>query len=312
MSIFIAVDFGGTRLRAAAFPEEGYKPLQVKKIPTPQDAQKLQNELTSLITSLCPPGEKIAAVGVAAPGPLNPYSGIIYATPNIPALRDFPLASLLADALAAPVRLDNDANLAALGEWVQGAGRGHNDLLYLTISTGIGGGVVCGGRLLHGARGLGAELGHVTVLPGGPRCSCGQRGHLEAIASGPAIVRWLQTEIQLGAHSTLAGQEHLTARQVAEAARAGDTLAQAAFQRAGEFIGQALADFLHIFNPSIVVLGGGVSQSANLFLPSLEETLAHSLMSPQFSQNFTLTTAALGDDAGLIGALCLARGDNTP
>ncbi len=240
MSIFVAVDFGGTRLRAASFSAEGFTPLQVKKIPTPQDADKLQSELTALIASLCPSGETIAAVGVAAPGPLDPYQGIIYTTPNIPALRDFPLASLLSRALNAPVQLDNDANLAALGEWHQGAGRGHSNLLYLTISTGIGGGVICGGRLLHGARGLGGELGHVTVLPGGPLCGCGQRGHLEAVASGPAIARWLQNEIQLGGRSTLAGEKQITAHQVADAARAGDALAQAAFRRAGEFLGQAV------------------------------------------------------------------------
>ncbi|RME06473.1 MAG: ROK family protein, partial [Anaerolineae bacterium] len=209
--------------------------------------------------------------------------------------------------LQAPVYLDNDANLAALGEWQHGAGRGHDDMVYITVSTGIGGGVISEGRLLHGARGLGAEIGHIRVLPGGPKCSCGQYGHLEAVASGPAIVRWVQSELRKGGASALQAHPPQTAAQVAEAARQGDALAQEAFRRAGEFLAQGIADLLHIFNPSAVVIGGGVAQSADLFLPTVQTSLPTLVMDAHFVHELVLTTAQLGDNAGLTGALALAR-----
>jgi glucokinase len=249
----------------------------------------------------------VLAIGIAAPGPLDPQKGIIYKAVNIPGWENLPLRDLIQDHFGVPVALENDANLAALGEVTFGAGRGHHHLLYLTISTGVGGGVIINDELLTGFRGLGSELGHVTVLPDGPVCSCGKRGHLEAVASGPAIARYVAQQIADGQSSQLANQEPLTAYHVAQAAADGDELATRAYQRAGTFLGQAIADFLHIFNPSIVVLGGGVIQSGELLLESLRRTLQESVLSPQYLEQFTLTTAELGDQSGLLGALTLAR-----
>ena len=169
-------------------------------------------------------------------------------TPNIPAWKNFPLAELLMKKYKVPTYIGNDANLAVLGEWLYGAGKGHQDIVYLTISTGIGGGVISSGKLIEGFRGMATELGHITVLPDGPVCSCGVRGHLEAVASGLAIAKYASEQISAGRKSIL-GLGVLTARQISEAAQQGDDLAKEAFVRAGGFIGQATADFLSFIQP---------------------------------------------------------------
>jgi glucokinase len=194
-----------------------------------------------------------------------------------------------------------------LGEWKYGAGQGHHDLLYITISTGIGGGAICNDTLIEGCRGMATELGHITVLPGGPLCSCGVPGHLEAVASGPAIVKYVNSRIAAGQVSTLRPGSVLSAREVAEAAKKGDKLAREAFTRAGGFIGQAVADFLHIFNPSIVIFGGGVTQSGHLIMDPIQESMQRNIMDRSYLDGLKIVTVKLGDDAGLLGALAQAR-----
>ncbi len=262
--------------------------------------------LTALIDSVWPK-EPVDAISVAAPGPLNPYTGVIISTPNIPAWTNYPLAELLSKQYKVPAYLGNDANLAALGEWKYGAGQGHHDVLYLTISTGIGGGVISSDRLIEGRRGMAGELGHVIVLPGGPVCSCGVPGHLEAVASGPAIARYVSEQIADGRESILRSRKEFSARDAAEAANQGDELAKEAFVRAGGFIGQAVAEFLHIFNPSIVIFGGGVTQSGRLILDPIEESMKRYIMDKSYLDGLQRATAKLGDDAGLLGALAQAH-----
>jgi glucokinase len=234
---------------------------------------------------------------------------MILAAPNIPGWLNLPLKSALEQRFQTPAAVGNDANLAALGEYHFGAGIGHHYLLDLTISTGIGSGIIMADRLIEGAHGLGAEMGHVTVLPDGPLCGCGKRGHLEAVAAGPGIARWVVEQLAAGEPSSLAGIQGLSAKEVAAAAARGDPLALRAMQRAGAFIGYALADFLHIFNPTIVIFGGGVSRSGELLFSPLRIALEERVLSPGYLQDLVLTTAALGDDAGLMGALALARSE---
>ncbi len=303
----VAVDIGGTHMRAAVFADGETAPVRRERIRTPREGQP-EAALVALLREIWPADGDVLGVGVACPGPLDPVRGVVFAAPNIPAWRDFPLAEHLQSALGAPVKVDNDANLAALGEWRYGAGQGHHHVLYVTISTGIGAGVIVDDRLLHGARGLAAELGHVTVVPDGPLCGCGQRGHLEAVASGTAIAREAAAALARGETSTLHDAPRpLTAAHVAATAQNGDALAKRIFTQAAEHLGRALAGFLHIFNPSIVILGGGVVQAGDVLLRPLEATLRASVMTPAYLDGLTLTTAALGDDAGLMGALALAR-----
>ena len=306
MSVIIAIDIGGTQLRVAVYPSDSTTPLNVQRAPTRGLEPGAYERLTALIDSSWP-SEPVEAISVAAPGPLDPYAGIIIETPNIPAWTNYPLAEMLSGKYKVPVYLGNDANLALLGEWRYGAGQGHHDLVYLTISTGIGGAAICHDVLVEGARGMATELGHLTVLPGGPVCSCGVRGHLEAVAAGPAIVRYVCEQIAAGRDSLLKCDKDFTARTVAEAAGKGDQLSREAFERAGTFIGQAVADFLHIFNPSIVIFGGGVTQSGDLILNPIKESMKKNIMDPAYLDGLEITTARLGDDAGLLGSLAQAK-----
>ena len=306
MSVIIAIDIGGTQLRVAVYPKDSTDPITIQRAPTHGMEDGAYDRLTALIDSVWPK-EPVEAISVAAPGPLNPYLGIIIETPNIPAWKNYPLAKMLTERYHVPTFLGNDANLAALGEWKYGAGVGHHDLVYLTISTGLGGAAISNDVLVEGCRGMATELGHVTVLPGGPVCSCGVRGHLEAVAAGPAIAKYVSEKVAEGRASSLQGATKLSAREVADAAKAGDELAREAFARAGAFIGQATADFLHIFNPSIVIFGGGVSLSGDLIMTPIQESMRKNVMDPSYLDGLQIATAKLGDDAGLLGSLAQAH-----
>ena len=307
MSVSIAVDIGGTQMRAACFPPDGAVLKSLARVSTSHPYLSPLERLYELVASIWPEDKTVTSIGVAAPGPVDPYQGIIHAAPNIPGWIDLPLRALLEERFNVPVSLGNDANLAALGEWMFGAGQGHHHLIYMTVSTGIGGGIIVDDRLLLGARGLAAEIGHTSVMLDGPLCGCGQRGHLEAVASGPAIARWAEQEFTQGVQSILPVGQPLMAKDVAAAAHEGDELAAAALARAGTFIGQGLANFLHIFNPSIVIVGGGVSRSGSLLLDPIKAAMQEHVISPHYLDNLALCTAALGDEVGLMGALALAR-----
>ncbi len=305
MTVTLALDIGGTQMRAAAFPEDADAPVSQVRIPTYVNGETSLDRLVEVIHKVTPAGETVQSIGIAVPGPIDPASGVILTAPNLPEWVGVPIPKWLQAKIGAPVFLGNDANLAAMGEWQYGAGRGHHHLLYLTISTGIGGGVICEDHLLVGSQGLGAELGHVTILPDGPLCSCGQPGHLEALSSGPGIAAYVAEQLTLGRETILSGQP--SAKQIADAAREGDALAIEAFDRAGYYLGLMIANYLMIFNPSIVVLGGGVSLSGDLLLDPIRRTVARSVLSRHYVEDLVITQAALGDDAGLYGALALAR-----
>lgn len=308
MDTYIAVDVGGTQIRVAVYQKGEHRPSKQKRIPTQGNNLPPLERLINLIAELWPVNDRVCAIGMAAPGWVNPQLGVIYLAPNIPGWEKLPLAQILFERFGVPVRLGNDANLAILGEWRYGTGQGHHHLLYLTISTGIGGGVICDDRLLLGTQGLAAELGHVTVLPDGPLCGCGHRGHLEAVASGTAIAHYVADELAHGVPSSLAQLANPTGRDISLAAEQGDPLAKSALARAGTYIGYALANFLTIFNPSIIILGGGVSRSGSLLIEPLRAALADRILSPEYLQGLVITTASLGDDSGLLGALVLAQG----
>jgi glucokinase len=209
--------------------------------------------------------------------------------------------------LGFPVRVGNDANLAALAEWRYGAGVGVDHLVFLTIGTGIGGGVITHGQLLLGARGLAAELGHVPVVADGPRCGCGRNGHLEAVASGKAIARRaseLAADHPSSSLHAVAGAS-LDAERVAAAARAGDPVALQVFQEVGEAVGRAVAGLLHTFNPQRVVIGGGVARSGEVFFEHVRRSLRAEVMDAAYLDGLEVVPAALGDDAGLVGAMVL-------
>ena len=303
---YLVADVGGTHIRVACFPVGQRTPSAMQRIDTVGPDTPLER-LIHLLADVAPKGEEIAAIVTTAPGPLDPYAGMVFEAPNIPSWINLPLKKLLQDRFNVPVAIGNDADLAALGEWRFGAGIGHRNLIYITVSTGIGGGVIIDDKRLIGERGLGHELGHVTIIPDGPLCSCWQRGHLEAVASGTAIARWVEQELSQGIPSSLSVNRPVTAQDVALAANQGDELAKAALARSATYLGTAIADYLHIFNPSMVIIGGGVSQSGEIFFCPLRTAMNEHVMSKKYLENLTLTASALGDEVGLMGALALAQ-----
>jgi glucokinase len=307
MSVHIAVDVGGTQLRAASYLPESLNPLKLDKIPTQGPDGSPLDRLKKLIASVIPENDTVSAIGVAAPGAVNPYQGIIHTAPNIPGWTNLALGPDLQSFFDTPVYIGNDANMAALAEWQYGAGRGHHHLIYITVSTGIGTGVIIDDRLLLGVSGLATEMGHVTVMMDGPMCGCGLRGHIEAFASGTAIAKYVEEELAKGIQSILPERTRLSAKDVAAAAYQGDQLSITAFQRAGRVLGIGLANYLHIFNPSIIIIGGGVSRSGEILFGPMRASLEENVLSSQYLDGLTLTSSTLGDEVGLLGALALAR-----
>ncbi len=313
---YIGVDIGGTSIRAARFTGDHHVPETKTKIPT-QAAKGVEAVLARIETAIREVAgdglSQVAGVGMALPGPLDPHTGILISAPNLPGWENLPLQRMMRERIGRPVFIGNDANLAALGEWKFGAGRGHADVLYLTISTGIGGGVICNGRMLVGARGLAAEVGHMLAIPDGPMCGCGQRGHLEAVASGTAIARAARARLKAGDGSEskiwdLAGGdlEAVTSVIIGAAAVAGDEFAGRLIVEAGTFIGRTLASLLHAYNPSIVIFGGGVSMLGDIILDPVRVATRQYAMSDAYWRDCPIVLAELGDDAGLVGAGVLA------
>lgn len=312
MAPIVAVDLGATNLRAARFETQAPPYQEVYRTLT--DAQEgpeaVIQRIADAVCRVSPEPSGSVRVGVAAPGPLNPYTGVIVEAPNLPGWDGLPIRERLESKLGCYVALGNDANLAALGEWRHGAGQGKQHLIYLTISTGIGGGVISAGRLLQGARGLAAELGHMTVAPGGPLCGCGHPGHLEALASGPAMARRAKERLEAGEASeplrSALETGELTAKAVGEAAKAGDALARSVIGEIGEIIGAHLAQLAHAFNPEIFVIGGGVSRIGDLLFGPIVRALHANVMHPSYLDSLEVVPARLGDDSGLVGAMVLA------
>jgi glucokinase len=304
MEIYVVSVVGGTQIRVASFDVETLTLIKQKKIPTQSSGQLPEDRLLQLIKKI-KENHTVKAIAVAAPGFLDPDLGIVYEAPNIPGWNNFPLKKILSNAFHVPVFIGNDANLAALGEWKFGAGIGHNNLLYLTISTGIGGGAIINNHLILGQKGLAGEFGHVTILPDGPICGCGKKGHIEALASGTAIKNYVNEQIAAGRASSLRKFEKITGERITAAAQHGDELAIEAYNRAGYYLGIAVTNFLHMLNPSIVIFGGGVSLSGDLLFVPMRKSLQDRVVSPAYLENLTFTTSQLGDDVGLKGALAL-------
>ena len=251
--------------------------------------------------------EDIAAVGIGCGGPLDPFRGIIESPLHLPGWHDVPLVGIVEDALGSPAVVDNDATAAALGEYWFGAGRRRRvrHLVYLTVSTGVGGGLILDGRVYRGAAGNAGELGHLTIDRHGRPCACGRRGCLEAYASGTNIARRAREALAGGEASSLRAIEAVTARDVSAAAAAGDALAARIWNETTEILGTAVATILDVFNPELVVLGGGVTRAgAQLLDPVRAIALAGALAPARRSADVVL--AERGDELGVVAAAAVA------
>ena len=318
----LAVDWGGTWCRMGLLDRRGEVLWQARR-PNPRGgdaAQYLALAGTLIAEALTLGGIRVAGIGIAVAGPVDPESGILYQPPNLAALDGISLKQVWRDEYGLPVVLGNDANFAAMGEYHFGAGRdaaqaGHprSSLFYVTVSTGIGGGAVDHGSLLLGANGLTAEVGHTTVdtTAGAPHCQCGRRGCMEAISSGTAIANYARAAMEEGKHrqSAVAAipADELSARAIAAVAVQGDSFANAIFGRAVDGLVIGLANVVHLFNPDLIILGGGVSEGLsqlNLF-PRIRGGIQERLMS-ELHKVFDLVPSVLGDDSGLLGAAAAA------
>ncbi len=251
----------------------------------------------------------IRAVGVGVPGPVDQSQGRVVAPPIMPGWNNFPVRAAVAELVSCPVFVDNDVNLMALGEHAAGAARGVQSFVFVKIGTGIGAGIVVDGDVMRGADGCAGDLGHVSVDADGRRCTCGNRGCLEVEAAGPAIARLGTQAAERGEApmlaATLARQGHLEARDVGDAAARGDLGALAVLRGAAGKIGGTLASVVSLLNPSLIVLGGGVSRIGDAFLAEIR-TAVYRRSLPLATRNLPIVTSELGADAGVVGASVLA------
>ena len=293
----LAVDVGGTKLAAGRVDGEGRVTERAGvATPTGDDAEALWRALAVVLDQVCR-DDVPRAVGVGCGGPMAWPAGEVSPL-NIPAWRDFPLRARLRQRFGAvPVRLHNDALCFAAGEHWRGAGAGADSFLGMVVSTGVGGGLVVGGRLVDGPTGNAGHVGHVVVDPHGPPCVCGGVGCLEAVASGPSLAAWAQREGWRPAGAA-------TARAVTEDARRGHPVALAALTRAGQALGVALASAVHLVEVEAVAIGGGVSQAGPLLFGPLQEAFRRHAGLP-YARDCRIVPAALGQDAGLVGAAAL-------
>jgi glucokinase len=306
MNTFIGIDIGGTNIRCALFPEKGCEAITSKKIKTRNSKDSTDspiNRLISCIEEIWPKKDTVLGICAAAPGSVNIKDGVVLLAPNIPGWVNIALGKILEQRFGVKTFINNDARLAAYGEWKKGAGIGHSNMIYLTISTGIGGGIIVDEKLLQGDFGIATEVGHILIDPNGPKCGCGHFGHLESFSSGTAIENFVSDKLAIEKTNNVFNSITPSAPEVAQAAQSGNALALEAFNRAGTYLGIGIANFLHIFNPSCIIFGGGVTQSWNLLFDSFYESLKKHILNKQYLENLTITTAKLGDNAGLIGSV---------
>jgi glucokinase len=253
---------------------------------------------------------EVLAVGVGAAGMVDANTGVLRFAPNL-AWRELPIAQRIGDALGLPCQVDNDANVAAWGEWRFGAGRGYRHMLLVTVGTGIGGGIVAGRRLFRGAHGFAAEIGHIIVEPNGPLCGCGNRGCWEQVASGTAIGRLGREAVAEHPHSLvakLAGErpEAVTGQLVTEAAQQGDEVAVGILAQVGARLGEGIAGLVNVLDPQVVVVGGGAIEAGDLLLDPAREAYSGAVEAPGHRPRVPIVPAELGNDAGAVGAAALA------
>ncbi len=317
-SYAIGVDLGGTNLRIAAVDERGT--LLEKTTTGTQVARGRDFVIGDMCEAIRATATKfssstMAGIGIGVPGIIDMDTGMLRESPNLPGWHDYPVRDEIERRLGTKVILENDANSAALGEKWLGAARDYDDMLMLTLGTGVGGGIVLGGRVWHGMRGMAGEPGHITVEPEGPPCPCGNRGCLEQFASATAVLRMAREAIALGKAPTLsraAGENaEFGANVVYQMAVQGDPAAQEIFRRVGWALGIGLADLINLLNLPIYVIGGGVANAWEAFLPALLEevrkrSFVYRATAPEESsgsgKKTIITRALLGGDAGLVGA----------
>lgn len=309
----VGIDFGATHLTilvadlGAHILEEAEIPININDGP-----QACIDQADHLLNKLLEKAGReltdINAIGVGVPGPIVSDAGMVLAPPIMPGWDRFPIRDTLVKMWGCPVSLSNDSELGALGEWAAGAGRGEQNLAYIKIGTGIGAGLLLEGQIYRGVTGSAGEIGHLTIEENGPLCACGNHGCLEAIAGGRAIAQQAREIAQKDQRTELANIkpiESITARDVASAARLGDLAAQQILNRAGTYVGIAIAGVVNMFNPGMVIIGGGVAQSGDILLEPIRLAVQRRSL-PAATRAVRITTAMLGRRSSSMGAIIQA------
>ncbi|GJG87527.1 glucokinase [Gemmatimonadetes bacterium T265] len=298
----VGLDLGGTQVRAALVDDGG---AVLARAAAPTDVgggpSAVLAQFDALVAAVLR-GARVATVdrvGIASPGPLDTEAGVVLGIPTLPGWRGFPLRAALAERFGRPVVVENDAIAAAYGEWRFGAGRGLRHVVYVTVSTGIGGGVVIDGRLVHGRLGMATHVGHIRLVEGGPACSCGAFGCFEALASGTALAREARA-----AAATSDRTGPVTAEDVVRLAREGDPAARVLLDAEARWLGVGFASLIHLFSPERVVMGGGVSRAFDLLEGGVHAVIERTVMPP--FRGVRVVRAELDGDSGLVGAAALA------
>ncbi len=316
--VLIGLDIGGTNVKIGLCAPD-HTLLAYERIPTtaqdgpPAVVRRTVDAVRALLTSVGATMNDVTGCGVGAPGPIDHARGRIVEAPNLDGWVDVPLADLFADALSCRTILENDANVAAYGEFVAGAAARVRNMVMLTLGTGIGGGVIADGRLIRGAFGSGGEIGHLIVEPDGRPCPCGQRGCLERYASANAIAQIAAERLEAGRTSTLATTiatgKSVTSEDVARAAAADDPLALEVWQQAARYLALATVNLHRLLNPEQVVFAGGVIAAGPLLFDAIQSHF-DALNWDLTPDKPVIAPAQLGEDAGLIGAAALAHDDS--
>jgi glucokinase len=311
MGLTIGVDIGGTKIAAGVVDEEG-SILETHSVPTPSTAEGIVDAIATAVTGASS-GHDIEAVGIGAAGYVDDKRATVLFAPNIH-WRHEPLKDKVEQRVGMPVVVENDANAAAWGEYRFGAGQGHEDVICITLGTGLGGGIIIGNKLRRGRFGVAAEFGHIRVVPDGLLCGCGNQGCWEQYASGRALVRYAKqraTATPENAEILLAlgdgTPDTIEGRHVSEAARQGDPVAIDSFRELARWAGAGLADLASLFDPSAFIVGGGVSDEGELVLDPIRKSFRRWLIGGEFLPHAQVLAAQLGNKAGLVGAADLAR-----
>ena len=308
--VVIGVDLGGTNLRTSLISSEGVILDKHKEATRASEGWgKIVNRLIQNIERqqeiAIQKGMSVVAVGVGAPGVIRVDKGIVVKSPNFPDWNNLPLKNELEKALSIPVFIENDANAAALGEKWRGAGRDIRSMIHLTLGTGVGGGIILDNKIWHGADGMAGEIGHMTLIPDGRQCTCGNTGCLEMYASARGIVQSFREELERQKLSAAGDLKEVTSEKVYQAAREGDAVARRVMKDMGRMLGIGIASLINIFNPERVVIGGGVKDAWPLFIGAThEEIMKRAFQVP--AERTEIVPSSLGDDAGMVGAAAVA------
>lgn len=306
----LAIDIGGTKLAAGVVDTDG-RMLARGEVPTlaTEGLEPVLGRIVGLGRELLARPEvarvRVQRIGVGCAGPVDLKAGLVFQPPNLPGWTRVPLTDHLQRALGLPTVLENDANAAALGEFRYGAGKGARSIVYMTVSTGIGGGIILDGKVWHGVKDAAGEIGHITVCPDGPLCGCGNRGCLEAMSSGPSIARRAREIVASGRQTRLSAIPMPAAADVVRLAQEGDAAAVEVWANAVRYLGIGVAAVITFLAPERVVIGGGVTKAGDhLFQPLREEVRRRVTLVPVDS--VPILPAALGPDVGILGAAAVA------